>query len=448
MHTEHHLDKGKQANFIIWLAVLVLITLGFSVFESRSSSGVEAGKTAPAGSPERARSAFDFVNSIGANTHLNYFDRTYGNFALVEKELCSIGIRHLRDGVHLQNADYNETLYSRWSRLGKCGIRFDAVLDPRNNLGPITTELLKHVDDLSGRTIESFEGPNEMDISGASDWATTVYNFQKTLHNAASSLEKSEHISTLAPSLAFASHGNEFAGTVIDADSGNLHPYPAGKMPSVIFPEQTDLGREIFGSKKIVFTESGYHNALSDHHDQPPISEAAAAKYIPRLFLEDFARGVPRTYLYEFLDEAADPRLSDNQLHWGLVRANGTEKPAFASIKRLIAEVGDTAEPAHLSQFRWSLDTMAETTHHLLLQKSGGEFDLILWREVSSFDISRQSDIDNPPAATVLTLGRVAKQIRLYEPVVQSEPIKTYTNTASVPILIPDHPLVIAITLD
>jgi hypothetical protein len=164
--------------------------------------------------------------------------------------------------------------------------------------------------------------------------------------------------------------------------------------------------------------------------------------------LEDFARGIPRTYLYEFLDEAADPGLSDNQLHWGLIRSNGTEKPAFASIKRLIAEVSDAGEPAHLSQFRWSLGTMAQTTHHLLLQKSSGEFDLILWREVSSFDTSGQHDIDNPAAATVLTLGRMAKQISLYEPVVQSEPIETYSNTASIPILIPDHPLVIAITLN
>ena len=59
--------------------------------------------------------------------------------------------------------------------------------------------------------------------------------------------------------------------------------------------------------KPIVFTESGYHNAINENTDQPGVSETTAAKYIPRLFLEDFSRAVPRTYLYELMDEAPDP---------------------------------------------------------------------------------------------------------------------------------------------
>ena len=61
--------------------------------------------SSPAG--ETPLSAYDFINSIGLNTHLNYFDRIYGNFPLVERELKSVGVLHLRDGVHLQNSDYN-----------------------------------------------------------------------------------------------------------------------------------------------------------------------------------------------------------------------------------------------------------------------------------------------------------------------------------------------------
>ncbi|MGA7860064.1 MAG: hypothetical protein WCA11_19145, partial [Terracidiphilus sp.] len=88
---------------------------------------------------ETPQSAYDFVNSIGLNTHLNYFDRIYGDFPLVERELKSVGVLHLRDGIHLQNADYNAALYGRWIQLGKLGIRFDAVLDPRSNLGPLNS---------------------------------------------------------------------------------------------------------------------------------------------------------------------------------------------------------------------------------------------------------------------------------------------------------------------
>lgn len=396
---------------------------------------------------EKAKSAYGFINSIGVNTHLNYFDRTYGNFPFVERELRSIGILHLRDGIHLQNRDYDDALYGRWVKLGNDGIRFDAVLDPRSQLGAITPELLTKVLTLSGNTIESFEGANEMDISGISNWVSIDSDFQKALLSAVRSLPKRSQISLLGPSLAFAAHGSRFDGAAIEADQGNLHSYPAGKMPSVLFPEQMTLARAMYGDRQVMITESGYHNALNDHSDQPAVSETAAAKYIPRLFLEDFASGIQRTYLYEFLDEAPDPELKNNQLHWGLIRADGTEKPAFVSMRRLIAELHDKAEPASLTELSWSLTPSMKSAHHVLLEKSTGELDLIIWNELSSFDVKKQAEIVNPPSAAVLTLRHKARRIVLYEPVVQDAPIKVYENTASVPISIPDHPLVIEISL-
>ena len=397
--------------------------------------------------PEQAPNAYDFVNSIGVNTHLNYFDRIYGNFPLVEQELRSIGIRHIRDGIHLQNDDYNRTLYERWIELGKLGIRFDAVLDPRSKFGPVTPEMLVRVDNLTGHTIESFEGPNEMDISGVPDWDSVDRSYQKTIFDAVRSMPNSAHIAVIGPSLANAASGTHIGLTLEYLDEGNLHPYPAGKIPSIVFPDQTDKGKAIFGGKQIVFTESGYHNALNDHSDQPAISEQAAAKYIPRLFLEDFARGIPRTYLYEFMDEAPDPGLKDHQMHWGLIRADGTEKPAFAAIKRLIEELNDASEPQRPINLQWSLSQSPPSVHHLLLQKSNGEFDLVLWQEIPSYDIRRQSEIANSPVATTLTIGQEANSITLYEPSLQAASLETYTHKSTAALQIPDHPLVVAIRM-
>jgi hypothetical protein len=409
--------------------------------DKRSESQTPSATTGP----EQARSAFDFVNSIGVNTHLNYFDRTYGNFPLIERELRSVGIHHLRDGAHLQNADYNKALYGRWIELGKIGIRFDVVLDPRSKLGTVTPDLLQQLEDLSRQTIESFEGPNELDISNMSGWPAVDRSFQREIYGAARSLPDGSHIRIVGPSLAFAAHGQAFGGSLEGFDEGNLHSYPAGKMPSAIFPEQTDLARQAFGNKPIVITESGYHNALNDHNDQPAVSEQAAAKYIPRLFLEDFSRGVVRTYLYEFMDEAPDPDLRDNQMHWGLIRADGTEKPAFIALERLIGELNDSAEPTAPMKLSWTLSETNTAIHYLLLQKSDGELDLILWHEVSSYDCKSQKEIVNRPIKSVLTLGAQARQVKVYEPVTQSEAIKSLANTATVPLSIPDHPVVVSI---
>ncbi|MGA3132163.1 MAG: hypothetical protein ABSD59_15260 [Terracidiphilus sp.] len=46
----------------------------------------------------RAQSAYAFLNSIGVNTHLNHFDRTYGNFASVKNDLSAIDIHYAHGG--------------------------------------------------------------------------------------------------------------------------------------------------------------------------------------------------------------------------------------------------------------------------------------------------------------------------------------------------------------
>jgi hypothetical protein len=395
---------------------------------------------------ETPLNAYDFVNSIGLNTHLNYFDRIYGNFPLVERELKSVGVLHLRDGVHLQNSDYNAALFGRWIELGNIGVRFDAVLDPRSNLGSVNSALLDEVDALAGHTIESFEGANELDISNESDWPSIDRSYQNEIFASAKSMKEGGSIGVIGPSLASASNSSQIGNISRYMDDGNLHPYPAGQMPSVIFPDQIDLERVMCDDKPIVFTESGYHNAINEQNDQPGVSEAATAKYIPRLFLEDFVRGVPRTYLYEFMDEAPDPGLTNPQMHWGLIRADGSEKPSFFALKNLIKELNDSTEPANLQQLAWTLNSNDEQIHNLLLQKSNGTYDLVLWQEIPSYDIQRHVDIDNPTVAAMLTLGRQAQSITVYQPVTQSGPVHTWNNVKSVQLEIPDHPLVVEIS--
>jgi hypothetical protein len=426
----------------------LLLVISFFLFicnQGLSENKVASAEPTATLSSETAQSAYDFVNSIGVNTHINYFDRTYGNFQLVEAELKSIGIRHVRDGVHLLNADYNKAVYSRWSQLGSIGIRFDAVLDPRSALGALTGDKLNQVERLAGNTIESFEGPNELDISNIPNWASVDRDYQRDVYQSVKSMTGAKPIEAIGPSLAFASKGS-FLGNISDrVDYGNLHPYPAGKMPSSVFPEQLLLAKEVSGDKKIVITESGYHNALDDHSDQPAVSETAAAKYIPRLFLENFSQGIRRTYLYEFLDEASDPRLTNFQMHWGLLRSDGSEKPAFTAVKNLINLLSDSAKPAHVEQMTYSLGTPNAQIHHLLLQKSDGQFFLILWQEVSSYDSKKQQDIAVSPLPVTLTLDHSVRNISTYEPTVQAQLQHVYANVAKVSLEVPDHPLVIQI---
>lgn len=413
--------------------------------QNRNAENASNARSTAAPAPEKAQSAFDFVNSIGVNTHLNYFDTAYGNFQTVEQKLGLLGIRHVRDGVHLQNADYNKSVYSRWAQLRKDGIRFDAVVDPRSNLGPITASKLDEVAELADHAIESLEGPNELDISNISNWESVDRDYQQVVYKSVASMTGSKSVAVIGPSLASARKGSSLGNLSDRLNYGNLHPYPAGKMPSTVFPEQLILARKVSSDKKIFVTESGYHNALNDHSDQPAVSEAAAAKYIPRLFLENFSHGISRTYLYEFMDEVPDPNLTKFQMHWGLIRSDGSEKPAFTALKNLISELNDSVEPATPGQLTYSLGTQSTSLHHLLLQKSDGQFFLILWQEAASYDTRNQKDITVSPAPVKLTLGHRVRSVTTFEPAVQAQPLQISADVADIPLDVPDHPLVVQI---
>lgn len=396
---------------------------------------------------ETARSAYDFINSIGVSAQLNYFDTSYGNFPLVERELQSLGVRHLRVGAHLQGADYNALLYGRWSQLASLGIRYDVVVDPRSNLGPLNPALLEEIDDLAGGSIESFEGPNEMDVSNDPNWASIDRSYQAALYQSVQGMVDTGPISVIGPSMAMAADGTSLGDISQYMNYGNLHSYPSAQAPSVVFPQQPQLAKSVSSSLPVIITESGYHNALNDHRDQPGISEAAAAKYIPRLFLEDFSHGISRTYLYELMDEKADPGLTDEQQHWGLLRADGSEKPAFTAMKNLISELNDPNEMANPGQLSYSISNENAQTRHLLLERSDGQFFLILWQDESSYDSKNQVDITNPPQPVTVTVNENVKSMTTYEPVIQAAPMNFYDGVNSIWIQIRDHPMVIQIAL-
>src|SRR3984885_15777364 len=118
---------------------------------------------------------------------------------------------------------------------------------------------------------------------------------------------------------------------------------------------------------------------------------------------------------------------------------------AVTAVKNLINELSDSAEPAHLEQMTYSLSTSNTEICHLLLQKSDGQFLLILWQEVSSYDGKKQQDIAVSPQPVTLMLDHSARSISTYEPTVQAQPSPVYANVAKVSLEVPDHPLVIQI---
>jgi len=398
--------------------------------------------------PESARSADSFVDSVGVNIHLHYTDTAYGHFDdIVRPRLIALGVRHVRDGA---TDTTFQAYYGRLNALGRLGIKGLYVIGPRD-VDAIGDRDRAYIQDFARRvpdSIEAYEGPNEYDFEGNHKgdphWVQTLQQFQAVLYQTVKDTPALKGVAVLGPSLG-APH--DYAHPPVpdlsaSEDYGNAHPYPFGGNPfsdragyDTIdwyyghgdfpgnnldeFPAAFADAQPMSVGKPLIFTETGYYTGTS----LGSTSEAAFAKYAPRLVCETFRKSVARTYFYELMDERVNP--ADKESNFGLVRADGTPKPAYTALKNLI---GLLSERGVSPSFRpKSLDytltvrpvgayTRTQYVHHLLLQKSGGAFFLLLWHEVSDEDISvsPRRQIAPPDMPATLTLPATIKHARLF----------------------------------
>ena len=150
----------------------------------------------------------------------------------------------------------------------------------------------------------------------------------------------------------------------------------------------------------VMATETGYNNIVRP--GGAGVSEAAAAIYIPRLLLNNFAYGVKRTFLYEFLDEGENPE--DGEQHWGLIRYDGTPKPAYnalsAMLSALAGEAGAASPPA--KAVAAALRDAPPEARMLQFRKADGSAAAAIWRAVPCWDPTAARDI--PVEARPLTM--------------------------------------------
>lgn len=189
-------------------------------------------------------------------------------------------------------------------------------------------------------------------------------------------------------------------------------------------------------------TETGYNNEKTNDLG---ISEEAGGKYIPRLLLESFNRDIKRTYLYEFANEWDG---EGDQGNFGLIHFNGSAKPAYTAIKNmtsLLKEPGANFNPGSLD---YSLSVGDDQVHSTLLQKSNGEFYLILWQEARSWDNDSKTDINVNDLNVTVNLNTPISHAEVYKPLdsgssILSQNAPSGGSLNSLTVQVPDHPLII-----
>jgi hypothetical protein len=398
--------------------------------------------------PETSKSADTLVDSMGVATHLRYSSTAYGKYnEIIKPRLQELGIRHIRDGG--KDSTFNQKLKD----LATIGIKSTLVMDPRDGTLPgDAVAIAKAVP----QSIVAVEGPNETDLKNFSyngkSFPQATRDYQNALYTAIKGDAATKYLPVLMPSMGQA-RNSDTLGYLNSGDMGNMHSYAANGTPptDALDSWYIKYARVIAGpSKPLVATETGYHNAINNPSSASAISEQASSKYLLRLHLEYFNRGIKRAFLYEFINQSVG---TDQEQNFGLLRHDGSRKPAFIALKNLIylmKEPGAKFTPGSLD---YTLSGDTTNVHHTLVQKSGNgqlptRFFLILWQEVKSWDNTNKKDIAVPDRKLTLNLNTVIRRASVYQPLTSITPTSDSTSPSGgrinqLTLSVPDHPLVI-----
>lgn len=220
-------------------------------------------------------------------------------------------------------------------------------------------------------------------------------------------------------------HNNQ---TWLSADPGRACPVDGlyGNYGSTWAKHFPGYSEEELQSLPRVTTETGI--AINEKEG---ITEKLQACLYLNLYLSQFKRGWKYTAIYLLRtrsDEAAHQVFSFFNL-------DGSPKLAAHYLHNLTTILADTGNNTATQSLRFEVIDEPETVHHLLLQKSNGTFELVIWGE--SYN-GGSEDIR-------INFARPCKQIHIYDPTIGSEVIETLKNTDTITLTMTDHPIVVEI---
>jgi hypothetical protein len=170
-----------------------------------------------------------------------------------------------------------------------------------------------------------------------------------------------------------------------------------------------------------VTTETGWDAASSEQ-------ERTQGTVLTNTYLAQFKRGWRYTFIYELGEGEGG---GGNQ---GLFHQDWTPKLAATCIHNLTSILADNVPVDTPGKLAYSIANAPSTVHDLLLQKSSGVFELVVWGE----QVAGANNI-------TVNLGDTHANVRIYDTTVGTTPIQILTDATSVPLTVSDHALILEI---
>ena len=170
-----------------------------------------------------------------------------------------------------------------------------------------------------------------------------------------------------------------------------------------------------------VTTETGW-DSVSD-----PGGETVQGKVLTNAYLAQFKRGWRYTFIYELRDGEGGPG------HQGLYH-DETPKPAAFDIHNLTTILADDKPLPRQGELSYALQNRPATVHDLLLQKSDGMFDLVVWDE-------RVRGTDS----VTVTFGKIHGTVAIFDITAGTDPVETVHGVSRVQLSLSDHAVILAL---
>jgi hypothetical protein len=148
------------------------------------------------------------------------------------------------------------------------------------------------------------------------------------------------------------------------------------------------------------------------------------------MYLDQFKRGWSYTSVYLLRDRTDE---GGNQ-KFGFYTPDYKPRKAALYLHNLTTILADKGPPRKPGKLDYSIPKQPPTVHDMLLQNSNGTFQLVVWGE----------RVKGEDQVTV-NLAEKQASVKVYDPTVGTEPVKSHTDVRSLSLRLSDHPLILAI---
>jgi len=397
-------------------------------------------------------SASGFINSIGVNTHAGFGWTGYNNLAMMVDDLEYLGVTHLRDAMGTSPAAQPVV-----DGLAAAGYKFDFLVSSAlpqtgtTGLQNYIASLQKFVASHPG-SISAIEGLNEANhqpfsYNGSSS-LTAAAQFQSALYQAVNANAALGSIPVYNLSLAYNdpqgySQLGNMSGSV---DYANAHAYVSTSLTTGSSISATlSAVMAAAPGKPVVITETGYTTQANTQY--LGVNETVQAKSILNTLVDAYKAGVSATYLYELFDRDSSAGNTNPEANFGLFNSDGSPKLAATAIHNLTTVLADDGKGGlqPTDPLNYTLSNMPATGNSMVLGKSNGAYELVVWAEPKLWNDSTDTEVSNAAQTVTVNLGAVHHSVKVYDTLTGTTAIASYTDVSTITIPVSDHPLIIEI---